>query len=337
MKIKIEKLLFIFVFIACLLFQPDDSLDLFRYFENARTSNTEMTIYAYAHDSHEKQFDFIYQTILFCCHKYNIPLAFINSIFVLFYLLNSRKLVRYFANDLCVSNTNYILSLLILCLIVPFIYIFSISRMVAAFSFLFLSIYYFFKRKYLFSLILCILSVFTHIGSIIYILVFIISYVLANITTTSHKKLTIIGCILTLFGGMILLKVAIGIITSFSFFGVYSYFLKYLEDFSGISFDGQSTITILASLWALLVYGTFSLLLESNRNSNILTFLFLILAFSVTLNNMFFQRTLLFVLPFISVSSFCIEKKYSFIRNVIVVITVFISSLTYIAYYKNFI
>lgn len=337
MKFRIENLLFIFLLIACLFFTPDASLDLYRYFDEAREGNMSLSIAEYARIAHESQFDFIYQTVLFSSFKLGVPLRLINVLFVFMYLYSGRKILRFCASKIDISRNNYKYSLILLLCAIPFIYVYSISRMVAAFSFLFLAIYNLVNRRYIYAIVLSLITVFTHVGSLIYIFIFLIVIILSPILRISQKKLLLIGVPFTFFAGAVILGYIINLVASSGFFGVYSYYLKYLDNFEGISFVGQSTITMIASFWSVIIYGIYTFIMKRTVYSQMLILIFLCLIFSMTLNNMFFQRTLLFSLPFISISSLYIPNKYILSKKMILVITLSISLLTYIAYYKNFI
>ena len=337
MKFKIENLLFVLLLIACLFFTPDTSLDLYRYFEEAREGNMALSVAEYARISHESQFDFIYQTVLFSSFKFGLPLRLINVCFVFLYLYSAKKLLRFCASKLNISSNGYKYSSILILFAIPFIYVYSISRMVAAFSFLFLAIYNLFSRRYIYAIVLSLIAVFTHVGSLIYIFVFFIVFILSPILRISQKKLILIGVPFTFLVGAVILGYIINLVASSGFFGVYSYYLKYLDNFEGISFVGQSTITMLASFWSVIIYGIYTFNMKRTVYSQMLVLIFLCLIFSITLNNMFFQRTLLFSLPFISISSLYIPDRYNISKKIILVITLSISLLTYIAYYKNFI
>lgn len=337
MKFKTENLFFIFLLIACFIFTPDDSLDLFRYFEDAKKGDVSLNIWEYARLSHESQFDFIYQTILYASHKCGIPLRLINVFFVFLYLFSARKILRLCTLNSHIFKKDYRYSTILLLCSIPFIYVYSISRMVAAFSFLFLAIYNLLKRKYIYAIIFSIVAIFTHVGSVIYLFVFLIVIILSPFLKISNKKLILLGVPFTFLMGAVILGHIINFVSSFGFFGVYAYYLKYLENFEGISFVGQSTITMIASFWSVLIFGIYTFIMKQMSYSKILILVFLCLIFSITLNNMFFQRTLLFSLPFISISSLEIPLKFTNFKKMILVATLSISLLTYIAYYKNFI
>lgn len=337
MKFRIENFLFVLLLIACLWFTPDTSLDLYRYFEEAREGNMSLSIAEYARIAHESQFDFIYQTVLFSSFKCGIPLRLINVFFVFLYLYSGRKILHFCASKLNISHNCYKYSSIILLFAIPFIYVYSISRMVAALSFLFLAIYNFFNRRYIYAIALSLIAIFTHIGSLIYIFVFLIVIIVSPILRTSQNKLILIGVPFTFLTGAFILEYIINLVSSSGFFGVYSYYLKYLDNFEGISFVGQSTITMIASFWSVAIFGIYNFFMNRTIYSQMLILIFLCLIFSLTLNNMFFQRTLLFSLPFISISSLFIPNKYIFSKKMVLVFTLSISLLTYIAYYKNFI
>ncbi len=168
---------FLLLYFVAFCVSQEDALDLGRYYDSlqdkTQTSSIEEIVNMRMHVSHK--YDFIYHIILFVSIKLSIPLNFVTAsiVFVFFYS------VCHLMFRICDKKIDYLVIIVVL-LTTPLTWTVSISRNLTSIMFLTMAFVCFLKKKKIICLTLLVVSIFTHFGSALYLLIFITSIFLAK-------------------------------------------------------------------------------------------------------------------------------------------------------------
>lgn len=143
----------------------DDALDLGRYYGDALANvhlYNNITTYIYTLISSDV--DFIYQTSLFMAAREGVNLSFVTVFFLSLYYISIYKLL-----DLLYGRGKFPqVFLIFIFLLCPLIWTLTISRTIAALSFLYIACYYIKREYYIKSIFFFCISVFTHVSILIF-------------------------------------------------------------------------------------------------------------------------------------------------------------------------
>lgn len=322
------------------IFNPDDALDITRYYQEVNSQELSTPLIDYIRDCIARRGDFVYYTSLFLCRKIGIPLDVQTFVYLYIYIRYSQKIVYLYCKNYLKSDNYLTYVQALMCFSIPFVYVFSISRMVAAFGFVFIAIYKFLNKKYSQSIIFLIIAIFTHLGSAIYIFILLLLYcfIVPLIKNKRYFLFVFIGTIVVV---VLASEVLLFSIRTIPIFNSLSYYSKYLE-INSLSFEGQSTITVIGTLFYALIYSIFSFLnRQYNKIASLSAFFTVIILLSISMSNMFLQRTLMFSLPFWGI--LVVSNLNSFPKSQIACfimptyLQLFIMMAVLVAYYKLFI
>ena len=305
-KIKLGRTVFpilIIVFtLLSMFYNPDPAHDLFRYYEEAnkmKMSDGFMGTVTYYYSQNS---DFLYFVAFYFVRFIGLPIQFVNGLFVFLFYYASTQIILDLARwkNVSIKEINHAITFAFCS--TPFVFIFSISRNTAALAFLFLSIHYFFNKKYYLLVLYAILAVLTHIGISLYIAIaafsIAISWVLERFNIT--KGFAFIAIFI---GGGILymLKDGLNLILQLSFFDTFHYFAQYLEESSAVislSDASLGTLTTVTLIWVVFIICILALKNQLRYPYNFVLFVLPFLFVSFFMSNMFVQRTLMFMVPF---------------------------------------
>lgn len=338
-RVKIDFLIVAFLALLAYKFTPDEALDLYRYYQGIIEIPLSTGIVTFIKDTIASRFDFIYFLSLFIIRKIHLSLHLVNAFYVGFFYFQVINILNWGIKKHVVKNFKIILLFKFLVTsAVPFVFVFSISRMVAALAFFFWGINYLIRGNKLKFLLLCFIALFTHVGMIIYIFLFVLIYFVIQpcLKKFNPQIILLIGLPVS----FLLLKTSdffIEKLLSLSFFSIYSYYKNYLS-LNLISFSGQSRITSIHTLlYVIFIFFALILLRKYDKLTMVTIYLFLFLFMCIFIDNMFFQRTILFMCPFYGLTFLQCYKYNTVNRNSLVflmtITTIVISILIYIAFF----
>lgn len=339
MAIKIRYIILFFIALLAYIFIPDNTLDLYQYYNESLSESIKISVSQFIEEKIDTRFDFIYFLSFNLIRRFGLSINIVNLVYVFMFYFQSMGLLNDYIREYKLNDKKGILLANMLIFVsVPFIYVFSISRMVASFTFFFYAIRCLNKNRMLLFLLFLFLTLFTHIGSIIYIFMFLVArFIISPYIKISSANIVLFGSLLMFFLLNMLLNPIVDIIGNFSFFESYSYFKDYLQEFNGLNFEGQSRITTVATLWfvvSIIIYSYKSNIVSGKFKFSIYVTMFIILG--AFMNNMFLQRAILFATPFNSILMLNgYNKSRSIIYVLMFLITVTISILLYLAFLFN--
>lgn len=267
--------------------------------------------------------DFIYYLLFYFCKILNINFGIITGLSVFFLYYNSYKIVKHFANELniFIDKSNYYYILIAIISSVSFVTVFGISRNVTAIAFFSFSVLFFLKNKKIFGFIFSILSVFTHIGMLIYIII-----VLFSIYFGKHifeKKIVRRSVLLffVLFGlnSILFMQQVLPKLLSFPFFSSFQYYTQYLDPSKTQNiFTFQLNYADIIMFISTALFGLYTLWFVNSKSVllRIYYFIYIWLLISLGFSQMFTQRTFLFLILFQGVAA--IQAFVETNRNVVV-------------------
>lgn len=314
MKFRASTIFLILVFIVGLIFKPDKDLDLFRYYQGAHSWGN-LDYYQVMLVSMEEHGDFLYFVILKIFVDLGVPVQFATAIFAtLFYkgaltiLQDNFELGNY-------SEKGKNLAVFALFLTVPIHLILSIARMTCSFSFAFWAIHMYNKKNYIRAIILTILAICTHTGTVLFLGVFVILRIILFLIRKRHHISSKTVAIYMIFGGGL-------IVYSFSFieeiliqipyFDSHSYYLKYVDDIQTASFRENGFITFFAMITYIILNAFYGIRSNLNEKSLYCTCISCLVPFFFFLGNLFSMRMCMFSIPFFAV---CLMGSYSSSKN----------------------
>lgn len=343
MKIKTDYLLVLIVSILAYLFIPDDYLDLYRYYEGAQSISLNESLSQFITDTIRNRFDFIYFSSFYVVRLLNLPINLVNAFYVGFCCYQAINIINYVSVAYNIKSNNLTLFKLFTVFSVPFIYLFSISRMAAAISFFFLGINKLLRGYKFLFIICCILTLFTHVGSGIYIFLFIFCYFVApSILPKVKNSVFILSLLPIIYIIKKLSELIVNSILNLPFFSSYIFYKTYLTklEIELIDISGQSRIVMIHTLWYVCIYTIGLLNLKNNdRFFSSCKYLYVFVFISLFLSLMFIQRSIMFTFPLMA-SIFLIDynqdymspKKKLFYR-ILMYITILLGVFVFAAYF----
>lgn len=175
----------IVIIISCMMgmYTFPEALDIIRYYEDAENYSKIYDLQSYYKLISETNFDFIYTCSLFTFAKYGIPLNFLTIIYISIYYIAMCEIIRK-VEPVKIPG----LILLLILLFAPFVWVQAISRNLAAISFYYLGILLWLNKKHIFSVLVFLISIFTHISMALWLLLSIMALVLSKVSLTPKKK-----------------------------------------------------------------------------------------------------------------------------------------------------
>ena len=166
-----------------------DALDIQRYYKDALNYAKIYTLSQYVNFLLNDTFDFIYTASLFTAAKVDISLNIVTVFFLSLYYISLCEIIRLKEP---VRVNGMIFAFIIL--LVPFVWIQAISRNAAAIAVFYFAILQFVKGRKFLGVLLCLISIFTHISMIIWVLLAGMALVLSKLRL-SHSSFIIVYCI----------------------------------------------------------------------------------------------------------------------------------------------
>lgn len=172
-------LLIIFVCtIIVSLYKFPDSLDIVRYYDSAKYAVASYSnLFDYAYDKISTDIDFIYTSVLYVFQKNHIPLNIATIIFLSIYYICIVRICKISYN---LRGCHYLLCISLFC--VPIDWTLTISRFLAAISFFYIAIICLTLHKYRIGLLFLIISIFTHVFILLFIVFLLISFLLYKLS-----------------------------------------------------------------------------------------------------------------------------------------------------------
>ena len=192
-----------FILIVCLYaiffltFEFPDFCDIVRYYQYAEYDvKTKPYIDDYFLFCLTTTVDFIYHIILYGFTKIGLSLDIVSVFFLSLYsIVTAFFFKELFKDDALSNNPVYVYSLFS----APFIWFVTISRTLAAISLFYIAIYSFVKNKHFLFLFFLIASFFTHVCSLLFIVLFICSFFLSKIKYANNNPSAVLFFLLPLF------------------------------------------------------------------------------------------------------------------------------------------
>lgn len=169
------------------LFTFPEALDIGRYYEDALTYSKIYTLPQYFEKNIDGNIDFIYTCSLFIFAQLGLPLNIVTIFFLSLYYISLCEIIR-------ISEPTKVhgVLLIVILLFCPFIWVLAISRNAAAIAIYYFAILQFVNRRPFLGITFFIVSIFTHVSMIMWIIITIIAYAIRRF----HLKKFIIISIL---------------------------------------------------------------------------------------------------------------------------------------------
>lgn len=325
-----------FLGILAYLFVPDIAFDTYRYYENALYLQKDLDVFAFVGFNFLRTFDFIYYLLQYFCIAFEIPIQFLTGISVGFLYFQSYQILEIINlnSNLKIKSFNYFVLSIVILFSVSFITVFSIGRNVTAFMFFSFALKYLLLDKKKLSILYLIFSLFTHIGLILYLVIFYIGFYFPAKRIKYFYKIIASISILLFLTSQYFIGVLFSVLDALYFLKSDYNYNKYLEitDFTNVfGFTlGLGDKVMMISTSVLLLFSFFFI----RDKKPIVTgglFLFLWLMTSMGFSQMYVQRTLLILIPFQGIIGFefMINNKN---KNIVMFyyVLVFISFLSFI-------
>lgn len=193
----------ILVWLSMVFYTFPDALDIHRYYEYTESNSLHYnSVREYIEFELSSHIDFIYLSLLFLCHTWNLSPDIVTIFYISLYYISICAIIH---KNQKRSIPGIILFFVLLC--APYCWVQSISRNLAAIATVYLAIYQFLCGRRNWGIILSIAAIFTHFSIIMLILICITSYFLRSIKI--HRKIIylifISSIVLSIFAPSILL------------------------------------------------------------------------------------------------------------------------------------
>lgn len=307
------------------------ALDLGRYYEEANLIDPDMSLFSYSVKVFEENFDFIYYTFFLVLKKIGLPIECSNLFFVTLYYFMSIKIFEFTVKELRIKWCFFVNYLILFAITSVGLFLtLSISRNIAAICFFLIGLYFLLKGKRLFF-VFWIISIFTHMGMLIFITIYSLFYFVIPSPKSTYRKIVVLTYLVFSYLFVNYIPFFIGLVLRLPFFDSYSRYLDYSElvvvvnQFSNLGFIEM----IFYYNFAITYFFAFFYLKEYSRLiwGSFGVFLFLIGNFNASI--MFVQRSLLLLLPFQGVLAlFFYKENYNNLPLMFVYILLTILSIT---------
>lgn len=191
----------IVIFFICLIsilsftIKPTVWLDLFRYYQYAEEIPVDISLGDYLSYELDSHVDFIYYLILYGVKKMHLPVQLVTCFFCTIYYIQIVYLIEYYRKisgdrvySLKISSLMFLSSLMACG---PLLLL-TISRQLTAICFLLFAIILYLHRRYTLMFLFVIISLLTHVGVFIYLLVLLFTYIIWKfVTKFSIKTITL--------------------------------------------------------------------------------------------------------------------------------------------------
>jgi hypothetical protein len=300
---RVRNLIFICLGMLAFLWVPFEAIDSHRYYLNATPIDTDIALIDIIIRQFFSSFDFIYYLLFGLCIALDIPVQAVTGISVC---------LLYYQSFVFIDNVNskyglvirdkddYLLKLSVIFL-VSFVTVFGISRNVTALMFFSFGINSLLIERYKKAIIFFALSIFTHIGLIIYLTIFVVGYYWKGTFIKNILLRRIILITVTIFGlnSHLWLPHALPSLSSLTFFVTFSYYTQYLA-----MEEAANVFGFLLGKWDILLFVTsatslFYALYFIKKYNSIVWVCYITynwLAISMGYSQMFTQRTVLFLI-----------------------------------------
>lgn len=173
------------VIISCLMavYTFPEALDIQRYYEDAENSSKYLTTEQYFLYSFNNNFDFIYTVTLFIFAKLNLSLNIPTIFFLSLYYISLCEVIRRYEPTIVPG-----LIFLLIIFFVPFVWIQAISRNTAGIAFYYLGLFQFISNRKILGSIFFIVSIFTHISMLGWIVLSGVAWITTKITISRLIK-----------------------------------------------------------------------------------------------------------------------------------------------------
>lgn len=280
-------ILFVLILVAIIGCSEIEALDVGRYFEEARSTATAdwKTIFNYRFSQRR---DFIYFFILHLAVILHLPLPLVSAVIVFLYYFLVIKTVKLFKSE---KLDNHVW--LVILFSAPLMWVSSISRNLTSFMFMYCSVYFFYKKKWLWMFFFSAVSVFTHFSVLLYIAI-LYSSVLFNKVHVNTKVMFVVLVGLLILGRLMPMQIQIFMIQFFEGsdirYASYTVFenqeLMYTTNLS----LGDRLLPIFAFIFSIVL-----LLLNKNQGFEywVLFVLTILFSFFIASNQLFVQRCIM--------------------------------------------
>jgi hypothetical protein len=297
-------LIIIVISLLAFLFVPFDALDSYRYYLYAQTISPDQTLLEFIGTKFVITFDFVYYLFFYYCNKFGLPYQLVTGLSVGLLYAQALTFIDLIQDkyEYRLTKWNDLLLRLFSLLSVSFITVFAISRNVTALMFFFFGVNNLLKGKKLNAAIFFLISCFTHVALIPYLLLFIIGayWKGALIENINFRRIllvlvTIIGLNSSHFISLIMKPLEV--IPFFQYFVYYSMHLKVDGSLNIFNFGlSKGDMLMFFTTSFVLFYGLF-FVRTYNTIIVICYVMFIWLVISMGYSQMFTQRTLLILIP----------------------------------------
>lgn len=189
--------------ILAYIFEPARALDLYDIYYDLAPSLERYTIYEFISKSIDSQSDFMYYISLMAFNNIGLSPRIMNMFYVCLYYLMIYKIVLLFIkkNKIQLSPREELFVVIAAFSSVLPIFVFSISRQLAAIDILFVGIYLLLKNKKILGCFICAFSLSFHLGNVIFIFILLTGLLFNYININRFVKGTILRyCVLGIVG-----------------------------------------------------------------------------------------------------------------------------------------
>jgi hypothetical protein len=290
---------------------PHPAMDLYRYYESASSFNLDQSLVEFVSDWFSSNFDFIYFSSFFLARKAGLPVEVVTAVFVGIFVYQVVRILEFVSETYPMSRSGKLLVPAFALASASIVLLLMISRNVAALAVFFIGVNWLLREKFVRAAIYFLLAVFTHVGLIVYILLFVVSYFVPWLRISSRSRrnaFLLLGSVLFFYSGDLLNSV-FGTFSGLSFFTDYARYADYLVQDSDIFSDlAYYDVLPIVFSFGVLVYG---LMLVRNFTALLWVAFYSCFALAASLgtSTMFSQRTVLFLVPFQGVVALSILRE----------------------------
>jgi hypothetical protein len=300
-----KNILFFILGMLGFLWVPFEAIDSYRYYDYTNTITTDVTLPEFILVNFAQTFDFIYYLLFYFCLKLNIPVQLVTGVSIGLLFQQSFKCIDVIAGryNLKVKWTDEFLLKTFLIFSVSFITLFGISRFVTGMVFFTFGINSLFSNRKVIANIFFMLAVFTHIGLLIYLLLFYIGYKW-NGKLLYNNMMRYLSIILIIFIGLLSFLWISPVLKGLSLLWVVQSGYDYTRYFDVASSSNIMGFDLgfgdLLMFFTLFINVTFALF-YINKYNRFIWVIFIIYTWfiiSMGFSQMWVQRTILFLIPF---------------------------------------
>lgn len=312
-----------FIALLAYLYNPSSDFDLYRYYDFYNGIDTRQGVFDFVMEIHDVNFDFLYFISFYLVKIFGASERLVTSFYCTFYFLNSFLLV-YFYGRYCAPKVKewvFLYSCSLVVLAVPLLYVFSISRTVAALSLFCTSLLFVLSKQRIYAALLLAFSCLTHIGLVLY---FIPVYYICSqrfcFLWGWKNKVAFVLLFIALLTSFYWVEYLSGFLSDTGLFDSGSRYYQYLKP-STLIFDDLPIYDVALLLFSM-CFGLLLFLMINQHNGFTMAagYYLLFFAASIGYSTMLAQRTLMVFSPFLGILFFealgkTYRPKYSFLIN----------------------